>query len=30
TEIIAEIIGLVHERYKPLISFYKKVKKRED
>ncbi|MCV5433178.1 hypothetical protein OFN37_29050, partial [Escherichia coli] len=26
TEIIAEVIGLVHERYKPLISFYKKVK----
>ena len=24
TEIIAEIIGLVHERYKPIISFYKK------
>ncbi|OJE35278.1 undecaprenyl-phosphate alpha-N-acetylglucosaminyl 1-phosphate transferase [Bacillus proteolyticus] len=30
TEIIAEVIGLVHERYKPIISFYKKVKKRED
>lgn len=27
TEIIAEVIGLVHERYKPIISFYKKVKK---
>lgn len=26
TEIIAEVIGLVHERYKPIISFYKKVK----
>ncbi len=27
TEIIAEVIGLVHERYKPLISFYKKSEK---
>ncbi|MGG2094549.1 MraY family glycosyltransferase [Bacillus sp. S13(2024)] len=30
TEIVAEIIGLVHDRYKPIISVFKKVKKREE
>ncbi|WP_459501846.1 glycosyltransferase family 4 protein [Bacillus sp. C1] len=30
TELVAEIIGIVHERYQPIISFYKKVKKREE
>ena len=30
TEIVAEIIGLVHDRYKPIISVYKKVKRREE
>lgn len=30
TEIVAELIGLVHDRYKPIISFYKKVKNREE
>ncbi|MEI4829927.1 MraY family glycosyltransferase [Bacillus sp. FJAT-53711] len=30
TEIVAEIIGLVHDRYKPIISVFKKAKKREE
>ncbi|MDM5190786.1 MraY family glycosyltransferase [Bacillus sp. DX4.1] len=30
TELVAEVIGLVHDRYKPIIAFYKKVKKREE
>ncbi|MFD3446556.1 glycosyltransferase family 4 protein [Microbacteriaceae bacterium 4G12] len=29
TEIVAEVIGLVHERYKPILSFCKKVKDRQ-
>jgi UDP-GlcNAc:undecaprenyl-phosphate GlcNAc-1-phosphate transferase len=29
-EIIAELIGLVHEKYKPIITMYRKVKGRQD
>ncbi|WP_129729949.1 MULTISPECIES: glycosyltransferase family 4 protein [Bacillaceae] len=28
-EIVAEIIGIVHERYRPILSFFKKVKTRQ-